>query len=78
MATSSFRDLVLVCEALGLKRKDTKNGEIYKGYANSRYCRISIHAHAMGRNIATGTFARYVKDLGFESEEAFKRFLNSL
>jgi hypothetical protein len=69
MATSSFRDLEMVCEALGLKVKGTKKGVIYTGTANGKYCRISIHLHSKGKDIPSGTYQSYVKDLGFESDE---------
>ena len=40
--------------------------------------RISIHVHAEGRNIATGTFRNYVKDLKFKNEEEFFNYLRGL
>lgn len=56
MATVSYRDLIKVCEALGLEFKHTKKRAIYKGIANSQLRRISIHAHAGGRDIPDGIF----------------------
>ena len=76
MPTSSFRDLIKVCESLGLTCKATTNGLIYTGMANGKYCRISIHKHAGGRDIPTGTFFQYVKDLGFQSINEFIEYLS--
>lgn len=78
MATSTFKHLISVCEALGLKCRETKTCLIYEGTANGAYRKIVIHLHSTGRDIATGTFHRYVKDLGFNSEEEFRKFLASL
>ena len=78
MATAKFKHLISVCEALGLQCRETKICLIYEGTANGGYRKIVIHLHSLGRDIATGTFHRYVKDLGFDSEKDFQKFLNSL
>ena len=79
MPTDSFRNLEKVCIALGLERKETKYGFIYTGKGkNGEFARLSIHAHAMGRDIATGTFSQYVKDLGFNNQEDYFKFLKTL
>lgn len=75
MAISTFKELILVCEALGFEKYNGKNCIIYKGMANGKYCRIVIHPHAQGRDIATGLFHRYVKDLGFSNENDYFDFL---
>lgn len=46
--------------------------------ANGGYRKVVIHLHSEGRDIATGTFHKYVKDLGFTSEDDFRRFLDSI
>lgn len=74
MASCSYRDMEKVCKALGLKNR----GYIWKGTANGGYRRISLHTHAGGRNIDTGLFHAYVKDLGFESVDEFFRFLDEI
>lgn len=56
MASSNFRELIAVCEELGLEKRIGKKGIIYSGKANGRYCYIAIHSHALGRDIASGTF----------------------
>ena len=78
MATVKFRHLISVCEALDLKSKETKSCLIFEGTANGQYRKVVIHLHSEGRDIATGTFHKYVKDLGFTSEDDFRRFLDSI
>jgi len=78
LATAKYRDLILVCEALGLRFRETKTCLIFEGMANGGYRKVVIHLHSEGRDIATGTFHSYVKDLGFDSEEAFRRFLKTI
>lgn len=78
MATCSFRDLEAVCIALGLKAEQITDGVIYKGFANGKFCRIVLHIHARGRDIATGTFVRYVKDLGFKNANEFFDYMRRL
>ena len=78
MAISNYKDLVKVCVSLGLKKTETKKGVIYKGNANNKYCRISIHIHSLGRDMSTGIYNQYIKDLGFVSDEAFKKYLDSI
>lgn len=77
MATCKFKHLISVCEALGLTCRRTKICLIYEGMANGGYRKIVIHLHAEGRDIASGTFHGYVKDLGFNSEDDFRKFLNT-
>jgi len=42
-----------------------------------QYRQVSIHAHAQGRDIPSGTFNKMVKDLGFANEEEFYKFHKS-
>ena len=78
MPTSSFRDLEKVCIALGLAAEEKTKGIAYKGFVNEKYCNIMIHMHSKGRDIATGTFGRYVKDLGFNNIDEYFNYLRSL
>ena len=78
MAVVKYRELMLVCEALGLRCKETKNCLIYQGSVNDSFRKIVIHLHSKGCDIATGLFRSYVKDLGFSSEDDFRKYLNSL
>ena len=78
IASCSFRQLIKVCEGLNLQCKNGKKGLIYYGLIDGEMVRISIHVHAEGRNIATGTFRNYVKDLKFKNEEEFFNYLRSL
>ncbi len=75
VATDTFRNLEKVCLSLGLAKKACKNGLIYSGIGyNGEYSKIIIHKHAGGRNIPTGLFNRYVKDLGFQSTDDYFNF----
>ena len=78
MATAKYKELMLVCKGLALNCEQTKRCLIYKGMANGKYCRIVIHLHSEGRDIPTGILRKYVKDLGFNSVEEFREFLNKL
>ena len=78
MATAKYRHLISVCVALGLRRRETKICTIFEGMANGGYRKIIVHMHAQGRDIPTGTFHNYIKDLGFSNEDDFQKFLNSI
>lgn len=76
--TATFRHLEQVCRALGLKCKEIKKGRLWTGIIDGQLVRIPIHPHCDGRDIATGTFNKYVKNLGFSSAEDFWDYLRSL
>lgn len=78
LAATTFKDLISVCEALGLRERRTKRCLIYEGNVNGKYCKIVMHLHSEGRDIATGTFHEYVKQLGFTNESEFSKFLKSI
>ena len=61
-----------------LKHRETKNCLIYEGTANGGFRKVVIHLHSKGRDIATGLFKSYVKDLGFNNEDEFRKHLNKL
>lgn len=81
---SSFRDLESVCKALGLVEKQTKSGVIWSGIIKSNYSnngkfsRLSLHIHQQGKDISTGLFRSYVKELHFENTEEFFNFLRKI
>ena len=78
MGTSSFRDFEEVCRRLGLIKTITKKGETWDGLDNSgNYLRVSIHKHAGGKDIPTGTFRRMIRDLDFNDENDFRDFWNN-
>ncbi len=76
--TTSFANLIKVCKAKGLEMTKTKKGEMWKGFIDGNYVRISIHAHAGGRDVATGTFNTALKDLGFKNAQEYNDYLNTL
>lgn len=79
MPTCSFRDLSLVCKALGLESCRGKKGLIWKGMGlNGQMVSISIHEHAGGRDVPDGTFLKYIKDLGFSNKHEFYDYLRNL
>jgi hypothetical protein len=79
LPTGSFRDLGLVCKALGLESFPGKKGTRWKGIGlNGQMVDICIHQHAGGRDVPDGTFTKYIKDLGFKNAKAFYDYLNSL
>lgn len=61
---------------MGCKR--TKVCLIYEGIVKGENRKVVIHLHAQGRDIATGTFHKYVKDLGFSSEDELRKFLDNI
>ena len=73
----TFRNLIRVCLFLGLKPDIRKTCMIYKGYANGKYCRITIHKHSEGRDVPTGTLDSYLKELGVTNDQ-FKDYLNKI
>jgi hypothetical protein len=75
---STFSELDKVCKALGLEKKPTKKGYIWKGIANGRYAKISVHNNNKGKDIPTGTFCQYVRELGFSSPEEYFEYLRSI
>jgi len=76
--TAIFRHLEQVCKVLGLKCKEIKKGCLWTGIIDGRLVRIPIHLHCEGRDIASGTFNKNVKDLGFSSAEGFWDYLRNL
>lgn len=76
--TTTYRELELVCKAKGLKCKAGTNGNIWKGILNGVYVKIAIHKHSGGRDIPTGLFNTYIKQLGFNSTQGYRDFLNNL
>lgn len=74
----SFRQLEIVCKSLGLQCKQTKKGRLWSGVINGNLVRIAVHPHVEGDDIASGTFHKYVKQLGFASEKEFSEYLNKL
>lgn len=75
---STYRELDMVCNALGLTKKTAKTGHIWKGIINGDLVVIAIHIHATGRDIKSGLFNKYVKQLGFENEQEYFEFLKKL
>ncbi len=75
MATCKFSNLITLCRKLGLTEKQAKSGIIFTGMINGNMVRICIHKHAGGRDIPTGTFRTYVKELGFKSVNDFLKAL---
>ncbi|WP_157872728.1 hypothetical protein [Desulfoscipio gibsoniae] len=72
MGTCSFRVFIKVCKKLGLQKRKMGNRFVWEGIDHKgQYRQVSIHIHAEGRDIPSGTFNKMVKDLGFESEEEF-------
>jgi len=67
-----------VCKALDLTCKQAKKGRLWTGLINGNLVRIVVHPHSEGRDIASGTFNKYVKELGFNSEADFMGFLRGL
>ncbi|HOJ09551.1 MAG TPA: hypothetical protein PK733_03050 [Clostridiales bacterium] len=80
MPTISFREFDEVCLSLGLEKKMSKKGHIWKGISpiNGEYVRIPVHLHSGGRNIATGTLMFNIKELGFKDFYDFQEYLNKL
>ena len=68
----------MVCKALGLMCKQTKSGRLWTGVINGSLVRISVHPHVEGNDIASGTFHKYVKQLGFKSEQEYFELLKKL
>jgi len=75
---SNYSDLDRVCKALGLEKKPVKKGHMWKGFANGKYVRIVIHHNNAGKDIPTGTFRKYVRDLGFNNPEEYFNFLKNI
>ncbi len=75
MATCKFSNLITLCRKLGLEEKKAKSGIIFTGMINGKMVRICVHQHAGGRDIPTGTFRTYVKDLGFKNVDEFLKAL---
>lgn len=74
IAICNYRELEKVCGALGLSCKQTKKGVIWHGTLKGDYVRISIHIHQRGKDIPTGLFRSYVRDLKFENVDDFLAF----
>lgn len=75
---ATFKHLEMVCNALGLQCKTTKKGRLWTGVINGQLVRIAVHPHCEGRDIASGTFNKYVKQLGFKSEAEFIDYLSNI
>ncbi|MTI83615.1 MAG: hypothetical protein FH756_06855 [Firmicutes bacterium] len=70
-----FRVFIKVCKKLGLQKRRMGNRFVWEGIdSHGQYRQVSIHIHAEGRDIPSGTFNKMVKDLGFSNEEEFFRF----
>ena len=80
MPTCSFRDLAAVCKALGLTLSIGKKGVVWKGISpiNKKPVNFCIHEHAGGRDLPTGTFNSYIKQLGFKNYDEFKEYLGKI
>lgn len=79
MATSSFKDFEKVCKALGLNAREGKNSTTYTGTGyDGSLVRTSVHTHAAGRDIPTGTFRKCIKDIGFKNTDEYYEFLAKL
>lgn len=80
MPTCSFRDLAKVCQALGFTATQGKKGVIWKGISplNKLPITICIHEHTGGRDIPTGTFNSYLKQLGFKNFDEFNDYLRKI
>lgn len=78
LLTSNYSDLDKVCKSLGLEKKPAKKGHIWKGFANGKYARIVVHNNNAGRDIPTGTFRQYVRELGFSSPEEYFDYLKNI
>lgn len=77
MPTCSYREIALVCAALGLKRVKAKNGEKWIGVSplNRRPVMLVVHQHTAGRDIPGGLFQQYLSQLGFLSAAQFRQYL---
>jgi hypothetical protein len=77
MPTCSYRQLEKVCAALGLQRKNIRNGFAWLGISplNRKPVFLVVHRHAGVRNVPTGLFLEYVSQLGFQSIDHFLRYL---
>jgi len=78
VSTSSYRDIDRVCQALKLQKVKAKKGHIWKGIIGQRSIRIVIHDKAPGRDVPDGTFAAYIKRLGFKDIGEYREFLKKL
>ena len=80
MPTISFREFDEVCLSLGLEKKMSKKGHIWKGISpiSNEYVRISVHLHSSGRDIPTGTLMQCIKELGFKDFHDFQAYLSKL
>ena len=78
MPVCSYGDLEKAMKGRGLKPKKAKKGVIWKGFVSDKYVRIAIHTHAKGKDVPTGLFNKYVKELGFASQKEFFYFLKGL
>lgn len=79
MPSCKYRELAIVCEALGLEKKNKKKGYVYWGISplNNGLTTIIVHQHAAGRDIPDGLFIDYIKKLGFKSAEEFYEYLKN-
>ncbi|KKM09673.1 hypothetical protein SY88_17480 [Clostridiales bacterium PH28_bin88] len=76
MGTCSYRDFITVCTRLGLQQRQSGSRFVWEGVdPKGLYRQVSIHVHAQGRDIPSGTFNKMVKQLGFASEHEFYEFL---
>lgn len=76
--TCSVHNLICICLTFGLKLESRKTCEIYTGYTNSKYCRIVIHKHILGKDIPDGTYKGYIKELGLRTDKEFREYLDKI
>jgi hypothetical protein len=77
MPTCSYRELALVCAALGLKAVKGKTGTKWIGISplHRRPVMLVVHQHAAGRDIPDGLFRHYLSQLGFQGIDQFRQYL---
>jgi hypothetical protein len=77
MPTCSYREIALVCAALGLKPVRAANGTKWIGVSplNRRPVLLVVHQHAAGRDVPDGLFQQYLSQLGFVSAGQFGKYL---
>ena len=51
---------------------------LWKGFVKGEFVRIMIHKHSGGKDVPTGTFNCYVKELGFSTVQEYNEFLDSI
>lgn len=51
---------------------------MWKGTISGEYVRISIHIHQQGKDIPTGLFRQYIRDLKFDNNDEFFKYLKEI